>query len=494
MTTQATQFPLSTDLVVSVTNPPPGFAGFNTGNLAIFSDDPYGNTFPASGIQYYTSPTQVGIDFGTSSKTYAEAVAVFSQNPNLLLPGGQLIVIGMISSEAGQDEIQNLNFSGTPTTGTYKITYNGNQTTALTPSSNAGAVQAALRLLAGLGSAAVTGAIPTFSVDFGFQSPPATPLTITYDSLQDTNGNDVFINVSTTQAGIAPGATETIAQCLARTINLVSYAAVIPNEIYETIGSTAFKAAASAFQAVPVLFGVVGHTPALNQAGGDFLVNTTSGNTHTRTLTYEDPTVLNMLAFLAGDFSLLLSVDYEGSNTCITTNMKQLAGVPPDSVIQPGTDFVNAKAAGSDVYILSVTGNSGVRSFGANLYADEIANELWLQGAILTAYYNALETTSTKIPQTEDGMNEIKAALRQVLLQSVANGMVAPGSWQSPNTFGNITDFYTNISQFGFYMYSTPISQQSESDRVARTAPIIQIAVKLSGAVQNASVIITVNP
>ena len=43
----------------------------------------------------YTDPISVGNDFGTSSETYYLAQMVFSQNPNILSAGGQLVIYPM---------------------------------------------------------------------------------------------------------------------------------------------------------------------------------------------------------------------------------------------------------------------------------------------------------------------------------------------------------------------------------------------------------------
>ena len=45
----------------------------------------------------------------------------------------------------------------------------------------------------------------------------------------------------------------------------------------------------------------------------------------------------------------------------------------------------------------------------------------------------------------------------------------------------------------GYYVYIQPFDEQSQSDREARKAPPIQIAVKLKGAVHFINVTITVN-
>ena len=65
----------------------------NTSNLALFTDELPAMSFGSLGYSIYLSPSQVALDFGTSSRTYQMALSVFSQQPNILNGGGQLIVI-----------------------------------------------------------------------------------------------------------------------------------------------------------------------------------------------------------------------------------------------------------------------------------------------------------------------------------------------------------------------------------------------------------------
>ena len=60
--------------------------------------------------------------------------------------------------------------------------------------------------------------------------------------------------------------------------------------------------------------------------------------------------------------------------------------------------------------------------------------------------------------------------------------------------FGNPATLTQNILQIGWYIYSQPVNQQSQAQRVARQAPLIQCAVKLAGAVNTSNTIIYVNP
>ena len=101
--------------------------------------------------------------------------------------------------------------------------------------------------------------------------------------------------------------------------------------------------------------------------------------------------------------------------------------------------------------------------------------------------------SSTKLPQTEDGISVLKGAYRQVCEQAVANQYSAPGAWNNATTFGNQADFVRNISERGYYIYSAPIAKQLAADRAARIAPLVQIALKEAGAVHKANIIVYIN-
>ncbi len=90
-------------------------------------------------------------------------------------------------------------------------------------------------------------------------------------------------------------------------------------------------------------------------------------------------------------------------------------------------------------------------------------------------------------------MDGYKGAARKVSQQYVNNQYIAAGVWNSPTIFGNPEDFIANILQVGFYIYTTPIALQSQTDREDREAPLMQIALKEAGAIQKGNVIINVN-
>lgn len=374
------QLALSNVINISVSQSATGISALNTSNLALFTDETPDPVF-SDGYKIYLEPTEVGDDFGTNSVTYAMALAVFSQNPNILLPGGYLVVIPFTSSE-------------------------------------------------------------------------------------------------------------TLAAAVTRTKDLVQYFGVMSNRI-ET--GADMLAAAAVVQALEKMAFFAQFDPTSIEPAGDLDDLRAGGFTHSRGLFYDDSSDsgLNALTFQAAYAGRLLSVVFSGSNTTSTIHLKTLATIQPD----PGmtqTLLNKAQDAGADCYV-SIQGFSCVFSSGANFFVDQIYNQLWLTIALQVAGFNYLAAASTKIPQTESGMDGLKGAYRSVMDQAVANQYLAPGIWTSPTTFGNQADLYANVAQFGYYIYSSPIAIQPQVDRADRKAPLIQIAAKEAGAIQSSTVIVVVN-
>lgn len=190
--------------------------------------------------------------------------------------------------------------------------------------------------------------------------------------------------------------------------------------------------------------------------------------------------------------SRAMSVDFSGSNTTLTMHLKDLVGVTPDPGITQ-TILNTCGTIGVDVYVY-VGPLPKVFTSGGNTFYDQVYGTLWLIFALQVAGFNALATTFTKVPQTEPGMSIIRNAYIGVCQLAVTNGFVAPGSWNSPQLFGNPDSLRKNILERGFYVYSAPVNQQPQVDREDRKAPLVQIALKLGGAIHSTSVIVYINP
>ena len=86
---------------VTIATPPTGLKSYAVNNLAIFTKEaPVNVAITASNPGIYVSPTDVLADWGSGSEVYAQAVAVFSQSPNILDGGGSLVIFPMQSGDA----------------------------------------------------------------------------------------------------------------------------------------------------------------------------------------------------------------------------------------------------------------------------------------------------------------------------------------------------------------------------------------------------------
>lgn len=280
---------------------------------------------------------------------------------------------------------------------------------------------------------------------------------------------------------------ESLAQAIARLEPLVFFGGVLwagyaptDEEIYD---------AAEVVQPLRKMLFASSYLVANVETGGLFVAVSDASLTYTRCLLYtvSAQDARYMAAAYAGR---AMSTNFSGSLTATTMHMKELVGVLPDPNI---TQIVlnECKTVGADVYI-NIGGLSKVFCTGGNTYYDSVYNLTWLVFALQVAGFNAIATTSTKLPQTETGMAVLRGAYLNVLTQAVVNGYSAPGTWNGAIPFGSPAVFARNVAQLGFYLYSAPVSAQSQADRLDRKAPLVQIAVKEAGAIQSSSVIVNV--
>lgn len=283
-------------------------------------------------------------------------------------------------------------------------------------------------------------------------------------------------------------ASETLDAAITRTADLVQYFGVMATAIQSQAD---MLDAADVVQALNKVAFFVQRASASVETGGSLDLLRSGGFYKSRGLYYGADTDLDALLMQAAYAGRALSVNFSGSNTTITMHLKDLTGVQPDPSMTQ-TLLNKAQAAGADTYP-SLQGVAKVFCSGENRFFDQVYNLGWFVGGLEVAGFNFLAQASTKIPQTESGMDGLKGAYRNVCEQAITNQYGAPGRWTSPTTFGNQQDLYANIEQRGYYIYSAPISAQSQADREDRTAPLIQIALKEAGAIHSSSVIVNVN-
>lgn len=183
------------------------------------------------------------------------------------------------------------------------------------------------------------------------------------------------------------------------------------------------------------------------------------------------------------------SVDFTAENSALTMHLKELS-VPSEDYSQ--TDIQKAYNVGLDIYT-TIKNTNVVLTSGTNDFVDNIYNLMAYKEQMQVDVFNVLKGTSTKIAQTTVGVNKLVDQCEKTTAQFVKAGVFAPGTWTSPDFFGNIDVFKRNIEQQGFYFLAGKLSDQSNADRQARKSPVIQGAVKNSGALHKVNLLISFN-
>jgi hypothetical protein len=474
----ANQLSLANVVNISVAAAQAGVGSYNTSNLALFTSELFNPaTFGSDGYKIYLSPSEVADDFGSTSDTYKMANSVFSQQPNILAGNGYLVIIPMLWS------MQKITFDGVAASGSFDLTL-PEGTITVNWNDSAATIQTALQSLTGLSNLIVSGSIAgqELTITFVGYYGPTTLISLSNDTLQDSMSAPVIPTASMFLVG------ETVEDAVLRTEDLVQYFGVMSNQVLSQSDEIGL---AGAVQPLNKIAFVVSRTEADIEVGGKIDLLRSGGYTHTRGLFYGADNDTDAFVMMASYAGRALSVNFAGSNTTTTMHLKDLTGVQPDPMLTQ-TMLVKAQNAGADVYV-SLQGVAKVFCSGENSFFDQVYNLQWLIGALQVAGFNYLAQSSTKVPQTESGMDGLKKAYRDVCEQAITNQYIAGGAWNSSTTFGNQADFLANITQRGYYIYSSPVAKQLQADREARIAPLVQIAIKEAGAIHSSNVVVYVN-
>lgn len=463
----------------------------NVNELALFTTEA-----PNSSDPYLIAidPSAVTQAYGTDSLTAQMANNIFAQNMNVNSGRGYLAVIplkGATSATSARfttGEIGAVADFKEVTDGSLTLTVDGGESVEYTgldfsACSNVAGIVDVLRN-------SIKSCIIEVSGDgiaFVSKKVGATDSSVVLTS--GTTGTDIstatYLNVAggdTTDGADSSG--ETLPQAIERAKALVRFTGVVSNLAMEDSA----VAATSAYVNSGDFIWVAPFSSTEDIAGAITTVKS-AGQTKTRCFLYTKGVEEAQLA-AAAYAGRAFSTNFSGSQTSQTMQLKTLVNVTPDEGITQ-TDYTNALTAGADMYV-SFEGDAGVACGKGNGYFDVVYENLALKFASQAALYNVLKTAGSKIPQTETGMSSLRNAQGNVCLQFVRNGVLAPGKWNSAQTFGDPETFKKNIQDNGWYIYSTPIALQSQSEREQRIAPLIQCACKRSGAIHEADLMILV--
>lgn len=145
------------------------------------------------------------------------------------------------------------------------------------------------------------------------------------------------------------------------------------------------------------------------------------------------------------------TVNFAGWRTTITIKFKQEPGIVAETLTQ--TRALTLQQKNCNVFV-NYDNDTAILQEGVMCNADffdERHGLDWLQNYVQTNYYNRLYTSSTKVPQTDEGITDLLTNVEASLAQGAENGLIAPGVWGGDG-FGalNTGDTLTK----GYYVYS----------------------------------------
>lgn len=184
------------------------------------------------------------------------------------------------------------------------------------------------------------------------------------------------------------------------------------------------------------------------------------------------------------------TVNFDASLSTITLAYKQAPGIQGENLTS--TQFNSIVAKGGNVVV--IVDNGAVMIWPGQMsngfWFDEVHGVDWFANRIQIDVFNAFYQTQTKIPQTDDGNNQLAGVIAGSARAAVQNGLVAPGQWNASG-FGQLVQGMALPT--GYYIWYPPIATQAQTTREARVTVPFQVAGKLAGASQIADVILNIN-
>lgn len=481
----ATTLPVSRVVNVAVEMSPTAAALRNFGSCLILGDSDIIDTDER--IRLYSSISDIATDFGISSREYLAAQAFFSQSPQptqvYIGRWAKSATAGRLRGRTLSSAEQDISLFTAITTGTLSLTIDGASKSMasidLSAETNLNGVASQISSALGVsGSCAWTGErFVITSATTGTSSTVATTDTGTLSSLMG------FAGSATSVAGVAA---ESLASAITALLDYNTWymVCVAPDASDDSIVEAAgLIEAASPSRMIGF---TTQNSTEIDSTASSTLGSRLKGLGYNRTiLVYSSDSPVAA----ASVFGRMATINFEGSNTTLTLKFKQLPGVTAENLRSSQAEAlkshnVNAFCAyQNDTSILQ----EGITSGG--WFIDETHGLDWLQNRVETDLWDLLYT-SKKVGQDESGATAIGSCVNKSLEQGVTNGLIAPGVWNG-DAFGALESGDTLST--GYYVYIQPFDEQSQSDREARKAPPIQIAVKLKGAVHFINVTITVN-
>ncbi len=448
-------------------------------------------------MRTYGSSTEVASDFGSSAPEYEAAVIWFSQvpQPPSLFIGrwAQTATAGKLLCAALSAAQQLISNWTAITTGSFEITVDG---TLKTLSALDFAAVTNLNGVASIIETALAGsATCVWNANysrFEFESTvtgTASTMTFLSPSGSGTDISGMLAGLSTSSgAYIANGiAAETAVSAVTlfdATFGQKWYGVNVPQAVdADHLAIAAYIESASTKHA----YGVT-----TQEAGCLIPTDTTNIAYQLKGLNYNKTWVQFSSSSLYAVLSMMariMTTNFNAANTAITLMYKQEPGIVSENL---NSSQLGAILGFNCNVFVAYDNNTSIIQPGiapSGNYIDTVYGVDWLSITIQNAEFNALYTSTTKIPQTDKGIHLLVVTAESVCEQAVTNDLLGPGTWNAGG-FGalNQGDYLPK----GYYVYAAPLATQPQSARSARQSPPLQIAAKLSGAVQTVDVLISV--
>lgn len=446
----------------------------------------------AERMREYSDITSIATDFGTSSEEYKAALAFFSQ-----APAPTTLRIGRrFAAAVSGENLGSLNYTKTiatwnaVTAGSMQVSIDGvNKTlSAMNFATDTTLALVAARIQAALVTAGAVGATVVFLGNRFVIRSGTTGVTSTVGYTSTTGSGTYIGTLLGTDASVTPilsagAVVESAATCLT---NMQNYSTTWYGVTFTNTASVQdLKDAAAWCEAMVKIFGY--NTSDMNSKDP---LQTTDLGYYMKSMTYRrtfgifdstDPYAV------CSAMARAFVVNFNEQNSTLTLKFKTLPGCSPENLTSNDKTALDAK----NLNYYTQFGDSAMLAEGVmanGVFFDEVHGLDWLQNAIETNVFGFLYTRTTKVPQTDRGMQLIVQQVEKALADGVNNGLLAPGTWNG-DEFGQLkTGDYIKA---GYYVYAAPMNTQNSSDRQARIAPPIRVAAKGSGAIHFVSVGVT---
>lgn len=199
-------------------------------------------------------------------------------------------------------------------------------------------------------------------------------------------------------------------------------------------------------------------------------------NVENHLITYhEDYTTVGAFAGFA------LDQRYDIPDGVKTLHMKSVRGVAGSALTQ--SQAAELTAAGVNFYSNYGNPDNSVAIYtngfaGGGRYFDFVMGMAWLRNNIETKVFNGQRARRTT-PQNNKGAMMIKSDIITAMDEAVNAGLIGEGRWNG-EAVGEVETF--DYLPNGYYIYNSPVYQQSQEDRDARIAPPFIVLAKGAGS------------